>query len=134
MNFSRYILNSSESSQLKFLRFFFLKNVNHIILGADYMKKNQLVNRVGLRTKTNCSLVVLQLFYLWRGDELFEIHFEFKRKQPTKMPQIFFLKNVKHIILGADYMKRTSLLTGLVFLPRQIAAWWYYDFYISGEG
>ena len=37
-----------------------------------------------------------------------------------------FLKNLKHIILGADYMKKISLLTMVVCAPRQTAAWWYY--------
>ena len=34
----------------------------HIILGADYMKKNYSVNRAGLHTQTNYSLVLHEIF------------------------------------------------------------------------
>ena len=42
--------------------FNFLKRLKHIILGADYMKYNLPVNRAGLRTTTNCSLVLHETF------------------------------------------------------------------------
>ena len=42
------------------------------------MKKNYCVNRAGLCTKTNHSLVLHEIFTSPKGDELFEINFEFK--------------------------------------------------------
>ena len=38
-----------------------------------------------------------------------------------------FLNKLKHIILGADYMKKKlhSLLTGLVCVPRHVISWYH---------
>ena len=51
------------------LEFQFLKDLKHIILGADHMKKNYPIDGAGLCTKTYYSLVL---------DEFFGIRFEFK--------------------------------------------------------
>ena len=47
------------------------------------MKKNYSVNRPGLHTKTNLTLVLHEIFTSTEGDELFKINFEFKWKQPA---------------------------------------------------
>ena len=41
---------------------------------------------------------------------------------------------MKHIILGADYMKKNSQLTGVFCVPRQIADWYYMKFLHLGGG
>ena len=65
----------------------FLKKLKHMILAADYMKKNYSVNRAGLCTKTNHSLVLHEIFTSPDGHELFEINFEFKWKQSATKPK-----------------------------------------------
>ena len=39
--------------------------------------------------------------------------------------KFWFLKKLKQIISGADYMKKTSLLSWRVCVPSQTAAWYY---------
>ena len=65
----------------------FPKKLKHMILAADYMKKNYSVNRAGLCTKTNHSLVLHEIFTSPDGDELFEINFEFRWKQSATQPK-----------------------------------------------
>ena len=42
--------------------FWFLKKLKHIMLEADYMKKNYSVNQAGWCIKTNHSMVLHEIF------------------------------------------------------------------------
>ena len=71
--------------------FNFLKRLKHIILGADYMKYNLPVNRAGLRTTTNCSLILHETFTSLKRWWAFQDTFEIKWKQPaTEISSEFF--------------------------------------------
>ena len=94
------------------------KKLKHIILGADYMKKNKPVNRAGLRTKQITACYYMKLLHLCRGDELFEINSEFKWKQPvTKMSSeiFFFQKFVSNIVQKHFLYIKSELLLYVYF-------------------
>ena len=59
--------------------------MKHIILGAHYMKKSItcLLTRLVCVPRQIIAWYYMKLLHLWRGDELFEITFEFKWKRPA---------------------------------------------------
>ena len=113
--------------------------VQHTILGANYLKKNLLVNQASLRTKTNSSLVLnyyMKPLHLWGGDEIFEKNFQFKWKQPvTKMSSDWFfsqnlltksLSNIFHVSAVScycqfNYSRYSRYVDSLLFFSKLIS-------------
>ena len=107
--------------------FNFLKRLKHIILGADYMKYNLPVNRAGLRTTTNCSLILHETFTSLKRWWAFQDTFEIKWKQPaTEISSefFFFQKIVEKVLQQHVLFISSELLLHTYFKRFQLHILW----------